>query len=75
MSQSISLVAISFLPVNEKRRSIKLRPGTDRDINLGIKNAEYHQQTFSDPFMILRVVGVSLKDLWKSSNINGLQIR
>lgn len=23
--------------------------------------------------MILRMVGVSLKDLWKSSNINGLQ--
>ena len=23
------------------------------------KNAEYHQQTFSDPFMILRMVGVA----------------
>jgi len=25
---------------------------------LEIKNAEYHQQTFSDPLMILRMVGV-----------------
>ena len=44
---------------NEKRRSIKLRPYTDRYINLEIKNAEYHQQTFSDPFMILRMVRVA----------------
>ena len=38
-----------------------------------IKNAEYHQKNFSDPLMILRMVGVSLKDLAKSSKINGLQ--
>ena len=37
----------------------KLRPHTDRYINLEIKNAEYHQQTFSDPLMILRMVGVA----------------
>lgn len=43
---------------NEKRRSIKLRPHTDCYINLKIKNAEYHQQTFSDSLMILRMVGV-----------------
>ena len=49
-------VALSYA---QKRRSIKLRPHTDRYINLEIKNAEYHQQTFSDPFMILRMVGVS----------------
>ena len=41
------------------RRSTKLRPHTDRYINLEIKNAEYHQQTFSDPLMILRMVEVA----------------
>ena len=41
---------------NKKRRSIKLRPRTDRYINLEIKNAEYHQQIRSDPLMILRMV-------------------
>ena len=40
------------------RSIFKLRPRTDRYINLEIKNAEYHQQTFSDPLMILRMVGV-----------------
>ena len=29
---------------------------------------------YSDPIRTLRMVGVSLKDLWKSSNINGLQV-
>ena len=42
----------------QKRRSSKLRPYTDCHIDLEIKNAEYHQQTLSDPLMILPMVRI-----------------
>ena len=45
----------------------KLRPHTDRYINLEIKNAEYHQQTFSDPLMILRMERVTRLELATST--------
>ena len=57
----------NLLYIIEKRRSIKLRPRTDRYINLEIKNAEYHQQTFSDPLMILRMECVDKKDVGAKS--------
>ena len=44
----------------ETRKGVALSyaPAQISIINLEIKNAEYHQQTFSDPFIILRMVGV-----------------
>lgn len=45
-----------------KRYSMKLRPRTDCHIDLEIKNAEYHQKNFLDPFMILRIVRVARFD-------------
>ena len=48
-----------ILMETRKGVAFKLRPNTDRHIDLEIKNAEYHQQTFSDPLMILRMVRVT----------------
>ena len=42
-----------------EKKSKAAESHTDRYINLEIKNAEYHQQTFSDPLMILRMVRVT----------------
>ena len=51
----------------ETRKGVALScPHTDCYINLEIKNAEYHQQTFSDPLMILRMVRVARVELTAS---------
>ena len=44
----------------ETRKGVALAsPRTDCHIELRHKNAEYHQKNFSDPLMILRMVGVA----------------